>query len=152
MKFGILIAALVAAGGLCGCRAIDREAPEKPAEAAAAAIPADAREIKVGDTLLKAIQENNYKLFASVLRGELAGEMTEKDFDTSRETITKQFGELKEFKFLTALKTPTVKNLIWQVTFERVGTQEQEIEQDLLFRLVTGTVDNQVEVLSFGFL
>ena len=69
------------------------------------------------------------------------------------ETIEKQFGEMQSFSYLTELKTPLVQNRIWTVRFERKADQGKEtVEQDLLFRLVTGEVDGKLQVLGMGFL
>ena len=45
-----------------------------------------------------------------------------------------------------------MRNLIWKVGFERDGSDGDEVEQDMLFRLVTGNVDGETCVLSCGFL
>lgn len=47
---------------------------------------------------------------------------------------------------------PAVRNLIWKVGFERDADDGDEVEQDMLFRLMTGNVDGKTCMLSCGFL
>lgn len=110
------------------------------------------QEIKLGGTLLNAVKDNDFQAFKECLKDGPAEKLTKNDFETSRNNSGNQFGKIKNFHFLTALKTPAVRNLIWKVTFERKGSDGKTIEQELLFRLVTGMLDGKPVVLSFGFL
>ena len=84
--------------------------------------------------------------------GEFGKEMTEKDFAASLRNFREKFGDIRDFKMLTALDTPAFGNQIWIVTFLRRGTNGAEIRRQLLFRLVTMEVDGKIEVASCGFL
>ena len=53
---------------------------------------------------------------------------------------------------MDALQTPSVRNRIWIVTFERKGADGRTITQEVLFRLVCGTLDGRAVILGFGFL
>ena len=61
-------------------------------------------------------------------------------------------GKIRDYDYVLELDTPAVRNLIWRVEFERDTENGKEVEQDMLFRLVTGKVDDEVCVLSCGFL
>lgn len=84
--------------------------------------------------------------------GELSDTVTEKDFKTSCRKLEKRFGKINDFKFLTALDTPAFHNLIWVVSFHRKGSKNQDICQQLLFRLVTMPDDEKNIVVSYGFI
>ncbi|HCG24973.1 MAG TPA: hypothetical protein DE060_02450 [Lentisphaeria bacterium] len=147
MKKIFLLFGMLAAVFLSACTTIPKEDTTIPAA------PADCSAgVRLGDRLLTSIQANDFKEFHACLANGPASKLTVKDFKTSRESTLSQFGELKNFHFLTNLTTPAVQNLIWRVTFERKGSDGKMIAQDLLFRLVAGTVDEQPTVLSFGFL
>ena len=109
-------------------------------------------EIRIGNEILKAIKNNDFHLFQSCLKNGPAENLSRKDFEISRKNNEARFGELREFRFLDSLKTPTVRNLIWKAGFRRRGSAGQIIDQELLFRVVTGTLDGKTVVLSFGFL
>lgn len=123
--------------------------PEKPE---IREIPADASaDIRIGERMLAAIRMDDFKAFRACLTGGPAANLTDRDFRTSRESTLSQFGTLEDFRYLTELKTPSVRNLLWIATFERTGGNGQKITQELLFRLVLGTLDGRPVVLSFGF-
>ena len=65
--------------------------------------------------------------------------------------MREQFGRIRSAEFLTELRTPLVRNLVWKVRFERKNREGGTLEQDMLFRLVTGTLDGRPVVLNFGF-
>ena len=134
---------LLAAAGCASAK------PGEPAEPVCAVRAAD---VQLGDNLLEALRTHDYDTFAK-LWGNQDKKMTPEEFKTSYETIEKQFGEMQSFSYLTELKTPLVQNRIWTVRFERKADQGKEtVEQDLLFRLVTGEVDGKLQVLGMGFL
>ena len=148
MKRFFLLFPLLGTTLFCACTVI----PQKT-ETAVPEIPADASaDIRIGERLLAAIQTDDFKAFRACLAGGPAANLTDRDFRTSRESILSQFGVIKEFRYLTELQTPSVRNLLWVAAFERKGGNGQNIRQELLFRLVLGTLDGRTIVLSFGFL
>ena len=106
----------------------------------------------LGNGILKAFQEGDFAALQRCMPGKLGREMTEKDFAASRRNFREKFGDIRDFKMLTALDTPAFGNQIWIVTFLRHGTNGAEIRRQLLFRLVTMEVDGKIEVASCGFL
>ena len=109
------------------------------------------REIRIGDAVLKAMKNNRYRELTLLLReGPLSG-MSEQDFRTSERNMRERFGRIRSAEFLTELRTPLVRNLVWKVRFERENREGGTLEQDMLFRLVTGTLDGRPVVLNFGF-
>ncbi|MGE4565804.1 MAG: hypothetical protein AB7F32_13100 [Victivallaceae bacterium] len=110
------------------------------------------RAIALGQTLLESIDRNDYAQFSKIAPAELLKAMDEAKFSNARENIIAQFGKITDFHFLTALKTPSVENLIWIVTFERKSVDgKKTIQQQVLFRTVCGELDGQTVLLSFGF-
>ena len=147
IAFALLIGALAL---MSGCRSIGGNGTHSEQEAME---EENAVEIAMGNKILKAIRDNNYPHFIAPMTDEMKTNITQKDFNTSREGIEKNFGKIVNSHFLTSLKTPAVKNLIWTVTFERKSSDKKTtITQQLLFRLVTGTIDGKVYVTSLGFL
>ncbi len=145
----LLPAALIALTFFCGCRVIPADTTPAP----------DAQElnrrkntsIRLGGNILTALQKNDYKLLIANIPGDLQDQLTYADFETSRQNFQRQFGTIKNFRFLAELKTPAVTNVVWIVCFERKSTSGEPIEQELLFRLVTVHVDNAPRVMSYGF-
>jgi len=141
--FGCAI--LLAAAGCRSSAAVAGDTPEDQPYFA---------EMAIGDTILRAISENSYKLFRSQIAADQLKDFSENDFRTSQENMHKQFGKITAVKFLTALRTPAVTNLVWRISFERPGAGDDKkiIVQDMLFRLVTGKVDGRSKILSMGFI
>lgn len=129
------------------CRVIPPESVQVPE-----AHRNDSVEIAIGNKLLKAIRSNDFRMFSECLKNGPAAQMTLQDFKTSRKNMTEMFGKMISFEFLTSLRTPAVKNLIWRITFTKTGKDGREITQQVLFRLIAGTDEGQHIVLSFGFV
>lgn len=130
-----------------GCRVIPPESVQVPE-----AHRNDSAEIVIGNKLLNAMQTNDFRMFSECLKNGPAAEMTLQDFKTSRKNMTEMFGKMISFEFLTSLRTPAVKNLIWKITFTKTGKDGREITQQVLFRLIAGTDEGKHIVLSFGFV
>ena len=149
MKRFFLFPAILTAALLCACTVIP-ERPASPMEETQK--PDSAGDIRLGNTLLSAIRADDFRAFHACLANGPAAKMTDRDFRTSRENILSQFGKIRDFRYLTALQTPSVRNRIWIVTFERKGADGRTITQEVLFRLVCGTPDGRTVILGFGFL
>ncbi len=145
---------LLAASGLLllfsGCTVIP-DSPARPSSPAAGGEEINP-EIRIGNAMLEAIRKEDFRAFRNCLRGGPAEELSRRDFETSMNQSRTQFGTLRKFRFLTSLQTPAVRNLIWKTEFQRKGSNGRRITQELLFRLVSGTLDGRPVVLSFGFL
>ena len=111
-----------------------------------------ARSVELGNNILAAFRDEDYIRLKRNLPGPLQTKMTEKDFRTSCGNWRDTLGKIKDYDYVLELDTPAVRNLIWKVGFERDTTDGDEVEQDMLFRLVTGNVDDETCVLSCGFL
>ena len=109
------------------------------------------KEIMIGETILKGLQDNDFRILKPLLENGPMKSVVEKDFKSSEENMKQQFGELKSYSYLAELQTPMVRNLIWKVKFERKGSSGKMIGQEILFRLVTGSSDGKTVVLGFGF-
>ena len=111
-----------------------------------------ARSVELGNNILAAFRDENFAHLKENIPGPLQSKMTEKDFKTSCKNWRDTLGRIKDFDYVLELETPAVRNLIWKVGFERDDSDGNEVEQDMLFRLVTGNVDDETCVLSCGFL
>ena len=110
------------------------------------------RSVELGNNILAAFRDEDFAKLKKNIPGPLQTKMTEKDFKTSCANWRDSLGRIKDFDYVLELDTPAVRNLIWRVEFERDTENGKEVEQDMLFRLVTGKVDDEVCVLSCGFL
>ena len=110
------------------------------------------RSVELGNNILAAFRDEDFTHLQKNIPGPLQTKMTEKDFQTSCANWRDSLGRIKDFDYVMELDTPAVRNLIWRVEFERDAANGKEIEQDMLFRLVTGNVDDETCVLSCGFL
>ena len=111
----------------------------------------DERLIQLGGNILRAMQKADYKSFAKYVN-EKDNKISEDEFRTSEKNIREQFGRITGFEYLTDLEMPLMHNLIWKVQFERKGKNQETVKQDLLFRLVLGTIDGKPHIISMGFL
>ena len=111
-----------------------------------------ARSVELGNNILAAFRDEDFAHLKKNIPGPLQTKMTEKDFKTSCGNWRDTLGKIKDFDYVLELETPAVRNLIWKVGFERDDSDGNEVEQDMLFRLVTGNVDDETCVLSCGFL
>ena len=111
-----------------------------------------ARSVELGNNILASFRDEDFAKLRKNIPGPLQTKMTEKDFRTSCGNWRDTLGTIQDFDYVLELDTPAVRNLIWRVEFERDTTDGDEVEQDMLFRLVTGNVDGETEVLSCGFL
>lgn len=124
--------------------------PEKPVRRNTSGTDCS-RELRIGNAVLKAMKNNRYRELALLLRdGPLSG-MPEQDFRASERYMRERVGQIRSAVFLTELRMPLVRNLIWQVRFERKNRGGGILEQDMLFRLITGTLDGRPVILNFGF-
>ena len=111
-----------------------------------------ARSVELGNNILASFRDEDFAKLRKNIPGPLQTKMTEKDFKTSCGNWRDTLGKIKDYDYVLELDTPAVRNLIWRVEFERDTTDGDEVEQDMLFRLVTGKVDDETCVLSCGFL
>ena len=111
-----------------------------------------ARSVELGNNILASFRDEDFAKLRENIPGPLQSKMTEKDFRTSCGNWRDTLGKIKDYDYVLELDTPAVRNLIWKVGFERDADDGDEIEQDMLFRLVTGNVDGETCVLSCGFL
>ena len=111
-----------------------------------------ARSVELGNNILAAFRDEDFAKLRKNIPGPLQTKMTEKDFKTSCDNWHDTLGKIRDYDYVLELDTPAVRNLIWKVGFERADSDGNEVEQDMLFRLVTGKVDDETCVLSCGFL
>ena len=110
------------------------------------------RSVELGNNILASFRDEDFAKLKRNIPGPLQTKMTEKDFRTSCDNWRDTLGKIRDYDYVLELDTPAVRNLIWKVGFERDAADGDEVEQDMLFRLVTGQVDDETCVLSCGFL
>ena len=110
------------------------------------------RSVELGNNILVSFRDEDFAKLRKNIPGPLQTKMTEKDFKTSCGNWRDTLGTIRDYDYVLELDTPAVRNLIWRVEFERDTTDGDMVEQDMLFRLVTGNVDDETCVLSCGFL
>lgn len=116
------------------------------------ALPSGSPELKkIGDRILYAVQHSDYKEFEKYVNSD-ENKISEEDFHSSGKNIRDQFGRITGYEYLTDLQLPLMHNMIWKVHFERKGKNQETVRQDLLFRLILGTIDGKTHVISMGFL
>ena len=110
------------------------------------------RSLELGDEILASFRAGDYPRMLKSLPGPMQTKLTEADFKSTCSDCQDTLGEIRAYEYAFELDTPAVRNLIWRVGFEREDSEGEPVAQDMLFRLVTGTVDGEVKVLSCGFL
>jgi len=110
------------------------------------------RSLELGDEILASFRAGDYPRMLKSLPGPMQTKLTEDDFKSTCSDCQDTLGEIREYEYAFELDTPVVRNLIWRVGFEREDSEGKPVAQDMLFRLVTSTVDGEVKVLSCGFL
>ena len=110
------------------------------------------RSLELGGEILASFRAGDYPRMLKSLPGPMQSKLTEADFKTTYTDCHDTLGEISDYEYAFELDTPAVRNLIWRVGFERTDSEGEPVSQDMLFRLVTGTVDGEVKVLSCGFL
>ena len=111
----------------------------------------DPRLKQTGEKILQALQNKNYGEFAKYVN-EKENKISEEEFLVSEKNIREQFGKITGFEYLTDLELPLMHNMIWKVQFERKGKNQETVRQELLFRLILGSINGKPHVISMGFL
>ncbi len=143
------IAVSVLLAALPGC-AVPRNSSDAAPVGRLESMPETSPDVRLGDALLESLQKGDYETFITLWP---EAELGEEQFRRSRENFSAEFGEWKSSRYLTKLQTPLVENHVWVVTFERPASDGSGmIEQQMLFRLVTGEVDGKQVILGMGFL
>ena len=106
---------------------------------------------QLGTGILTALQQSDYQSFAKHVNND-ENKISEDEFQVSEKNIRNQFGRITGFEYLTDLETPLMHNLIWKVQFEREGKNQKTVKQELLFRLILGTINGKPHVISMSFL
>lgn len=101
--------------------------------------------------MLKAFQAGDYSQLRGLLSENIAAEFPKEKFDASVKQLKKTLGKIKSYTFLTELEVPILRTLVYKVTFERTGNQQQKITQEGLFRVTMVEDKGKVMVLAFNF-
>lgn len=132
-----------------GCAAI----PAGDADPAKAADTAAAPEKdENGRKLLDAFVRNDPEAFTAELPEALRPQFGPKQFENARTSLTETLGEPVSYDFETKLEHPAFDVSLWKVRFERRGEDGRIINQEALFRVISGTLDGKPVIISFNFL
>lgn len=105
----------------------------------------------LGGSLLYAIQHGQYKKLALLLKKHHGPEIDHQQFISTRKAFIHQFGQIRSYRYLTELKTPLVKNLLWVVVCKREDENTEQQCRELLFRLVTVQDGRKIRIIGMGF-
>ena len=109
--------------------------------------------IQQGDAFLSAFREKSYAAAQKALPENLHELFPQEAFEQSLEQFDGTLGEIVAFEYLTELKTPLLKTLVWKITFQRPSSDgTATIEQETLFRALIAPMDGKPHIISFGFL
>ena len=145
IMIGIL--ALGAAVLLPGCTTI-RELPRETRKAE----PQGAR-YDLCRELLKAFLKNDSKAFLSLLPEDTRKMLTKQQFEATRKSVVDSMGEPISFCYVTDLELAAFTPHIWKIRFKRTDAKSgKEFTSEVLFRIVTGTLDQQPVIIGFQFL
>lgn len=109
-------------------------------------------EFRHGRKLLKAFLANDGKAFVNLLPARLQKEFDRQKFDLTRKAVTESMGEPVSFRYVTALEMVSVTPHIWAVRFKRVSRDgKEEYFSEMLFRVITGTLDGKPHIIGFNF-
>ena len=106
---------------------------------------------KVCEGLLEAFKQNDYKQMIRFMVPELVNQYPENVFNQARSDMFKTLGEMDKYEFITELKAPIFKNMIYRVAFKRPASDKSVIEQEVLFRVLLVEDKGRVRAMSFVF-
>ena len=109
------------------------------------------QEIRIGNSLLKSIQDGDYAGFSRTLAGKTGLDITRQDFEASCGGVSEKYGQLKSWTHLTSLDDPVANQDVWKVRFVKDRNEGKPAERDMLFRLVCAKIGDKISVLAFGF-
>ncbi|MDD3887122.1 MAG: hypothetical protein PHI35_09635 [Victivallaceae bacterium] len=133
--------------GMCSCATVK----EMPREVVDTEVKSSEHELC--RALLVAFINDDAKGFIDLLPDDVRANFDRKQFQTTRSNVIAALGEPVSFQFVTQLEFITFKPLIWKVRFKRTDLKTgQEFYREALFRVVTGSADGKVHVISFNFL
>ncbi len=132
-----------------GCRAVKENKKIKPQsitkdEQTKLAMVAD----RYGNDLLKAIKNNDYKLFIKNFMPEAKKRITKAQFEAKVARIKEKMGDLVSQEFLTTLNQNMLKTFIWKIAFVR-NTAKGPIKVQEIFRIMVIKLDGQYYVWNF---
>ena len=139
-------AALALACIFSGCTVINELPPE-------AAPVADDAEYELGRRLLGAFLAGDGEEFVGLLPEEAAERFGVKEFEASRKALVESLGEPISFSYVTDLELPVFTPHIWKVRFRRRDLKSGEtFTSEVLFRVITGRIDDRTIITAFQFL
>lgn len=109
-------------------------------------------EYRYGRKLLKAFIENDAKSFVKLLPAQMQKEFDNKKFTLTRKAVTDSMGEPVSYRYVTALEMSAVTPHIWAIRFSRISRDgKEEYTSEMLFRVITGTLDGKPYIIGFNF-
>ncbi|QSH41568.1 hypothetical protein P0136_07350 [Lentisphaerota bacterium ZTH] len=154
--FKASVVAVAAVMLLAGCKSTETQKTKKLAEFK----QTEEQKVKdiafvYGDDIANGLKKGDYKLFVKNLTPEMQSKITESVFKKMKARMDKQLGDYQSKVFLTCLNNPLFRTYVWKATFKKEVTlknkKTKKFDNQLLFRIVIGKIDNKYVVLGFGF-
>ena len=109
-------------------------------------------EYKYGRKLVKAFIAGESRTFVKLLPARLQKEFDHKKFEATRKAVMDSMGEPVSYRYITALEMTSVTPHIWAIRFSRISRDEkEEYFSEMLFRVITGTLDGKPYIIGFNF-
>jgi len=143
----LLAAGLLLTGG-SGCAAFDA-GKTGPGEAAAVKAPSPEEN---GRKLLEAFEKDDAASFIGQLPPELQKQFDGQAFANARRSLAEKLGEPVSFSYLTTQEHPYLSVSLWKVRFKRRSSEDKDIFQEAVFRVISSLRNDQYTVISFNFL
>ncbi len=102
--------------------------------------------------MLDAFLKNDAKTFIGALPDEMRSQFDVREFENARANLTETLGQPVSYSFDTTLEHPLLLVSVWKVRFERRDSESGTIHQEVLFRVVSGVLDDEPRIISFNFL
>ena len=146
-RFAVLLA-MFSVIVFSGCTVIREVEPQKES------FTVKKQEYELAKALLRAFAANDGEAFINLLPEETRTKFTVENFKQTRKALTESVGEPISYTYLTTLELPALTPQIWKVRFRRSNVNKtKEFTSELLFRVITGMVnDKEAVITGFQFL
>lgn len=105
-----------------------------------------------GEKLVAAFVCDNGKQFVELLPAELQKKFNTEQFKYFRRQLAAELGEVVSYRYLGYIEHPLFQIEIWNIRFRRTDAQGKIIHLEAPFRVISGFVDGQNQIISFNFL
>ncbi|MBR2344600.1 MAG: hypothetical protein IKA71_02305 [Lentisphaeria bacterium] len=108
-------------------------------------------EIAMGERLIVAFQKQDVKAFYKEVPPEVQSVWGTKEFEFECKKLKERWGEIDSFRYLTELEMSPTHQHVWAVRFKHRNLKGEFVYREVLFVVLTGTIDGNPKVFLFGF-